>query len=108
MREHELSSSKRAAKGTGVVELIEMGVRDQNIAAVVLEGVMEELAGQTEHPVLVAVDDFQALYGKTTYRDPQFEPIKAYHLSTPRLLLDYASGKKTFVRLLSFSSPLHL
>ncbi|KAF7973891.1 hypothetical protein HWV62_14026 [Athelia sp. TMB] len=97
-RDHELSSTKRAAKGTGVVELIEMGVRDQNIAAVVLEGVLEELAGQTEHPVLVAVDDFQALYGKTTYRDPQFEPIKAYHLSTPRLLLDYASGKKTFAR----------
>ncbi|KAF7982520.1 hypothetical protein HWV62_28132 [Athelia sp. TMB] len=97
-RDHELSSTKRAAKGTGVVELIEMGVRDQNIAAVVLEGALEELAGQTEHPVLVAIDDFQALYGKTTYRDPQFEPIKAYHLSTPRLLLDYASGKKTFAR----------
>lgn len=50
------------------------------------------------HPVLVAVDDFQALYGKTTYKDPQFEPIKSYHLSTPRLLIEYASGKKSFVR----------
>ncbi|KZP11108.1 hypothetical protein FIBSPDRAFT_871879 [Athelia psychrophila] len=97
-RDHELGAGKRAAKGTGVIELIEMGTRDQGVATVVFEALLEELAVQTECPVLVAIDDFQALYGKTKYRDPQFEPIKSYHLSTPRLLLDYASGKKTFAR----------
>lgn len=49
------------------------------------------------HPVLLAVDDFHALYSQTMYRDPHFQPIKSYHLSMPRLLLDYASGRKTFV-----------
>jgi len=48
------------------------------------------------YPVLLAVDDFQALYCKTKYRDPNFNRIKPYHLSIPRLLLEYASGKKSF------------
>ena len=51
------------------------------------------------HPVLFAVDDFQALYHKTKYRDPQFIPINPYHLSIPRSIMEFASGKKTFVRL---------
>ena len=49
------------------------------------------------YPVLLAIDDFNALYCKSTYRDPQFHRIKSYHLSVPRLLLEYASGKKSFV-----------
>ena len=32
------------------------------------------------HPVLLAVDEFQALYGKTAYCDPHFVPIHSYHL----------------------------
>jgi small subunit ribosomal protein S29 len=50
------------------------------------------------HPVLFAVDDFQAIYCKTAYRDPHFNPIRPYHLALPRLILDYASGKRSFVR----------
>ena len=50
------------------------------------------------YPVLLAVDDFQALYNHTSsYRNPRFEGIKTYHLSIPRLLLEFASGKKSFV-----------
>ena len=45
------------------------------------------------------MDDFQALYHKTKYRDPHFIPMKSYHLSTPRLIMEYASGKRLFVRL---------
>ena len=48
--------------------------------------------------MLLAVDDIQALYGKTLYRDPQFVPIHSYHLSLPRLIMEYASGKRVFVR----------
>jgi small subunit ribosomal protein S29 len=48
--------------------------------------------------VLLAVDDFQALYCKTLYRDSNFGTIKPYHLSMPRLILEYASGRKSFVR----------
>ena len=51
------------------------------------------------YPVLFAVDGFQALYHKTKYRDPHFTPINSYHLSIPRLIMEYASGKRSFVRL---------
>lgn len=53
------------------------------------------------YPVLLALDDFQALYHQTTYRDPLFNFIQAYHLSMPRLMLEYASGLRSFVRFLT-------
>ncbi|KAF8346806.1 mitochondrial ribosomal death-associated protein 3-domain-containing protein [Amanita rubescens] len=43
-----------------------------------------------------AMDDFQALYCKTAYRDPFFNPIRPYHLSMPRLIMEYASGRRFF------------
>ena len=46
------------------------------------------------HPILIAVDGFQSLYCQTQYRDPRYQPIKP---SLPRLLLEYVSGKKSFV-----------
>lgn len=49
-------------------------------------------------PVLLAIDDFQALYNLSTYRDPYFKMVKAYHLTLPRTLLEFASGKQSFVR----------
>jgi small subunit ribosomal protein S29 len=48
-------------------------------------------------PVLLAIDDFQALFTKTAYKTPHFQTIRAWHLSMPRLLLEYASGRKAFV-----------
>ena len=49
------------------------------------------------YPVLLAVDELQALYGKTLYRDQHFVPIHSYHLSMPRLIMEYVSGKRSFV-----------
>lgn len=49
--------------------------------------------------MLLAIDDFQALYQQTTYRDPLFHYVQSYHLSMPRLILEYASGLKSFVSL---------
>lgn len=101
-------------RGAPVTDLIAVGVKDQNAAPTVLSTLMEFLGQQTEYvsrlidlgllmkvitryPVMLAIDDFQALYCKTSYKDPQFSTIKSYHLSMPRLLLEYASGKKSFV-----------
>lgn len=48
-------------------------------------------------PVLLAVDDFQAVYReKTDYRDPHFSAIRPYHLAIPRVILEFASGKRSF------------
>ena len=56
------------------------------------------LTRSTRYPVLLAIDDFQALYGLSAYRDTFFKMVKAYHLTLPRALLEFASGKRTFVR----------
>ena len=56
------------------------------------------------YPVLFAVDDFQTLYHKTKFRDPHFVPIQPYNLSTPRLIMGHASGKRSFVGRSSQSS----
>lgn len=102
-------------QGAPLTDLIAVGVKDQSSAPAILSTLMEILGKQTEYvaryvdpgrftkvfiryPVLLAIDDFQALYCKTSYKDPQFSTIKSYHLSMPRLLLEYASGKKSFVR----------
>ncbi|OAX38521.1 hypothetical protein K503DRAFT_718053 [Rhizopogon vinicolor AM-OR11-026] len=83
---------------TPLVELINIGLKDQGLAPTVLSAVLEVIGKQTTFPMLLAIDDFQALYGKSHYRDQHFSAIKSYHLSMPRLLLEYASGRKSFAR----------
>ena len=51
----------------------------------------------SRHPVLLAVDGFQALPCQTRYREPIFATICSYHLSMPRRIMEYASGKRSFV-----------
>ncbi|KDQ51085.1 hypothetical protein JAAARDRAFT_211375 [Jaapia argillacea MUCL 33604] len=84
--------------GTPLTDLIAAGLREQSVAPTVLSALLEQLGKQEAYPVLLAIDDFQALYCQSRYRDPHYAHIKSYHLSVPRLLLDYASGSKTFAR----------
>ncbi|TFL01013.1 mitochondrial ribosomal death-associated protein 3-domain-containing protein [Pterulicium gracile] len=85
--------------GEPLVKLAEVGTRDfMRYGAVVLEKVMWELSQQEQFPVLLAVDEFQAIYCKTQYRDPNFAGISSYHLSVPRMLMEFASAKRTFKR----------
>ncbi|KAF5316594.1 hypothetical protein D9619_006611 [Psilocybe cf. subviscida] len=97
----ELVLEKRTLKaGTKLTQVIEaiMAEKARSIAQapLVLDAVMRSLEAQSDYPVLLAVDDIQALYGKTLYRDPQFVPIHSYHLSLPRLIMEYASGQRVF------------
>ncbi|KAH9849892.1 mitochondrial ribosomal death-associated protein 3-domain-containing protein [Lenzites betulinus] len=84
--------------GAPLADLINLGVELQHMAPVVLSALLDELATQTKYPVLLAIDDFQALYCMSAYRDPFFRAVKAYHLTLPRTLLEFASGKKAFAR----------
>ncbi|KAK0431957.1 mitochondrial ribosomal death-associated protein 3-domain-containing protein [Armillaria borealis] len=88
----------KVEEGSPLTALIEAGLADKAIAPAILDELFSELGEQKQHPVLLAVDDFQALYCRTTYRDPHFTPIRSYHLSIPRLLMEYASGRRTFAR----------
>ncbi|KAG8826206.1 37S ribosomal protein S23 mitochondrial [Serendipita sp. 400] len=82
------------AVGAPLMQLIEYGIREVSVASFVLEAVLAEFATQTTYPFLLAVDDFQALYGQSQYKTPQYLPIDTYHLSVPRLLLEYACGSR--------------
>ncbi|KAI0369803.1 hypothetical protein BV20DRAFT_967474 [Pilatotrama ljubarskyi] len=84
--------------GAPFLDLIGVGLEYQHQAPTVLSALLDELAKQTKYPVLLAVDDFQALYCTSAYRDPFFRAVKAYHLTLPRTLLEFASGKKAFTR----------
>ncbi|KAI0045817.1 hypothetical protein FA95DRAFT_1560786 [Auriscalpium vulgare] len=94
----EIERRETLPVGTPLKDLIDVGLKDQSVAPTVLEALLAELGRQQKYPVLLAIDDFQALFSKSTYRDPHFAHIKAWHLSMPRLLLQYASGQKTFAR----------
>ncbi|THU80619.1 hypothetical protein K435DRAFT_736067 [Dendrothele bispora CBS 962.96] len=83
--------------GTSLSELATIGVKEQQLATVILDALMNELSAQKKYPVLLAIDDFQAIYKeRTIYRDPHFAHIRPYHLSMPRLLLEFASGQRVF------------
>lgn len=68
--------------------------------AAALEMVFDALSNQTHAPVLLAVDSAQALYRPTKYLSSDETPylLDSTALSLPRLLLDYASGRKSFQR----------
>ncbi|THH32059.1 hypothetical protein EUX98_g2144 [Antrodiella citrinella] len=91
--------SVRLSVGSSLYDLADLGLRDPTLAPTVLSNLFAELAQQSTIPVLLAIDDIQSLYNHTTlYKNPMYENIKPYHLSVPRLLLEYASNKKSFSR----------
>lgn len=47
---------------------------------------------------MIAIDEIQALFSKSEYLTPTGGAVESYHLSTPRLFLDYLTGRETLVR----------
>ncbi|KAG8748410.1 37S ribosomal protein S23 mitochondrial [Ceratobasidium sp. 414] len=86
------------SKGTPLSKLLAVGLKDQSLATEVLEVTLRILGEQTKYPILIAVDDFQAFFCMSKYRDPQYELIFAHHLILTRIILEYASGKRTLAR----------
>ncbi|EPT03056.1 hypothetical protein FOMPIDRAFT_1022642, partial [Fomitopsis schrenkii] len=84
--------------GTPLVNLVKAGAEKPGNAPLVLAALMNELSQQTQYPVLLAVDDIQALYGYSTYRDLHYRQLMAQHLAIPRMILEFASGRKAFPR----------
>ncbi|KAK1921388.1 mitochondrial ribosomal death-associated protein 3-domain-containing protein [Papiliotrema laurentii] len=92
---------------TNLFDFIKDVVRDTGGAPKGLERVFDVLAKQTQSPVLFAIDEVNALFSKSVYRSPEYELLEAYHLSTPRLALDYLSGRKAFARGMTLSTYSH-
>ncbi|KXN85208.1 37S ribosomal protein S23, mitochondrial [Leucoagaricus sp. SymC.cos] len=89
-------AAKPIPAGTILYDLLDIPREQLAQAPIILGTLLKELEGHTANPVLLAIDDFQALFNKSLYRDPHFKPISTYHLHTPRLLLDYTSGRRSF------------
>lgn len=56
-------------------------------------------------PVLLAIDEVQALFADSGITDPQGRKVPSWGLSGPRLFLDYISGRRAFVRMASVLAP---
>lgn len=76
--------------GTTLEVLLKRGVDDASSAAAkqtLLQAVFHTLSSQTERPVLVAVDDAQALLRTSLYKDPDLINLESFELGLPRALL---------------------
>ncbi|WWC90199.1 uncharacterized protein L201_005132 [Kwoniella dendrophila CBS 6074] len=104
---------KNLTKGTKLSELVSLGSKDDRLSVKALDQVMSVLEQQTQFPVIWAIDEVQTLFKISEYRTPDYTPIEPYHLSTPRLALDFISGRRSFAKgtiltSLSLSDPKNL
>ncbi|WWC67298.1 mitochondrial 37S ribosomal protein mS29 [Kwoniella pini CBS 10737] len=94
----ELAQGKTASKGSKLSDLVATGSKDDRVAVKVLDEVMAVLEKQTQFPVIWAIDEAQTLFTTSQYRTQEYTPIEPYHLSTPRLALDFVSGRRSFAK----------
>ena len=76
--------------GTTLDVVVKKGIEEGSSSAAkqtLLELLFKTLATQTEKPVLIAVDDAQALFRTTLYKDPDFVSLESFELGLPRALL---------------------
>ncbi|OXG23617.1 mitochondrial carrier protein [Cryptococcus neoformans Tu401-1] len=109
----ELTKGKSVKAGESVAALAQLGAKDDRSAVKALESVVGALEKQTQFPVLWAMDEAQSLFNTSKYRAADYTPIEPYHLSTPRLALDFIAGRRSFSRgavvtSLSLSDPSNL
>jgi hypothetical protein len=106
-------------KQNTVADLAALGADNQDIGVAVFEDVLDILARQStcvtllssrslprakaydvipiSVPFFLALDVAQAYFTKSDYLTPEGHTLEPYHLSVPRTLLEYISGRKQFV-----------
>ncbi|CDU23002.1 related to RSM23-mitochondrial ribosomal protein of the small subunit [Sporisorium scitamineum] len=95
--------------GTSLEALLKRGVDNASSAAAkqtLLEAVFKTLSNQKERPVLVAVDDAQALFRTSLYKDPDFVNLESFELGLPRALLSLLTSSSTAISRGAFISAL--
>ncbi len=53
-----------------------------------VESALRALASQTQNPVAVIIDEAEALFSPTLYRDADFQVLQSYDFALPRMLLN--------------------
>ncbi|KAJ7022680.1 mitochondrial ribosomal death-associated protein 3-domain-containing protein [Mycena alexandri] len=92
-------ASASAGAGAGVDSTAAQQTIDHALAPALLDALLTELSSQTQFPVLLAIDDFQALAaGRSGYRDAQYKSIRPHHLGMGRVLLEFAGGRRGLAR----------
>lgn len=84
------------AAGTKLADLVALGAKEERLAVAALAATVDVLAKQTAVPVLLAVDELQALFRTSEYRAPDYTRLEPYHLSASALVLDLFTGRKAF------------
>ena len=80
---------------------------DQPAQQLAFELVLRSLAEQKDVPVLVAIDDVQALFAMSWYRDPDFRPMRSFELAVPRALLAFLQNGVKSGAVLTAASSTH-
>ncbi|KAE8266552.1 hypothetical protein A4X09_0g5791 [Tilletia walkeri] len=92
------SSSTLTAAAKNLHSLTMAGASEScppQLQQIILETVLRSLVSQSSTPVLVAMDDFQALYSASRYRDPDYRRLDSYELAVPRALLQILRARRT-------------
>ena len=92
----QLERAGKVEAGTTLDKVVRLGLEETASGSTrhqVFKLVLKTLGAQTEVPVLVAVDEVQALFRTSLYRDPDYEALEAYELGVPRALLSLVTGK---------------
>ena len=89
--------------GGTLESMIRHALADENahVRQLALEQVLRTLTQQTEVPFVVAIDDVQAYFMTSSYRDPDYVPLEAYELAVPRALRDLVLAPRSQAVVLS-------
>ncbi|GBB83598.1 hypothetical protein RclHR1_01030013 [Rhizophagus clarus] len=93
-RDHQIH--RHVIKDKNTSQLLDIGINDPYSAQEVFEIFLEEIGNNQEYPVLLAVDEVNAFYTDSEYRDVDDTLLESNRLSLPRAILEYFSGKKDF------------
>ena len=95
--------------GGTLESMIQHALADENahVRQLALEQVLRTLTQQTEVPFVVAIDDVQAYFMTSSYRDPDYVPLEAYELAVPRALRDLVLAPRSQAVVLSALSSAH-
>lgn len=83
-------------QGSKLSDLVAFGAKEERYAVQALEATIDILSKQKTIPVLLAVDEAQALFRTSEYRAPDYTRLEPYHLSASQLMLDLFTGRKSF------------
>jgi small subunit ribosomal protein S29 len=94
----EITADHKFEAGSKLDAMMTVGTTYFATSVKILEVALDILAKQTQFPVLLAIDDAQALFQRSKYRQPDYSTLESYHLSMPRLALKYLTGAESFAR----------